>query len=174
MRIGLILFVLCIFNAICQLQEAAAQATSDVQITLADTADGAYYIAGITPAYANVGPTGPSDLDSTLTLDVGKRYKVTFANGAKNPFQLAAIGTTAAQDVVLASQGAANGSLESDPGVAWLESGNDLYFTLTESLAAAMTSGGKTAGYRSGQYPSTARGAIRLGPVTPVDDWILY
>ena len=46
-------------------------------------------------------------------------------------------GSDPGQDTVLLSL-IGTGSLESDTGIRWLESGNQFYFTLSPALAAAM------------------------------------
>lgn len=118
--------------------------------------------------------------DPTINLVVGQRYQVTVTNASTHPFQLLAKGPVFSDDIILASQGTAVGSMESDPGLNWTDDGlstnGAVEFTLTSDLVTAMNdaSGGITRapGYRCGVHISTMRGDFNIS--TPVNDWSLY
>jgi hypothetical protein len=100
--------------------------------------------------------------DPTLNLTVGLRYQATVAAG--HPLALLAKGATPAADTVLLVQGAATGTLEADPGINWVEAGNTVTFTLTQTLVNAMNVSG-IPGYRCNAHPSGMRGNFNI--ITP-------
>jgi hypothetical protein len=151
---------------------ARAQATSDIQVTLLDLPTVAYYIDSYSPLSADVGSTGSSNLNPTMKLVVGSRYKFTFADGVNHPFQVIAKGANSTLDTVLLAQGPTIGSLEGDSGIAWLESGSDMYFTATLTLVNAMNAGGLVPGYRCEFHPDNMRGSFTI--VSGVADWRKY
>ena len=123
-----------------------AQATSDEAITLGAVGSSAYTVSATSdPLIAPLGTDNP-----TLALQIGKRYKVT--NGAQfaHPFSVIARGASFFDDTTLMAQGSQTGTVEGNAGVGWLDSGADMYFTLTPQLVDLMTAEGKTGGNGSG------------------------
>lgn len=164
--------VAALLVAVCGPRSAGAQAVSDVQVTLLDVPTVAYYIDSYSPLSANVGTTGSTNLNPAMNLVVGKRYKFTFADGANHPFQVIAEAANPTGDTILLSQGGIVGSFESDPGVAWLETGSDMYFTVTTALLTAMNAGGSVPGYRCDFHPASMRGLFLVS--SGVKDWSQY
>lgn len=151
-----------------------AQSTSfDVEVFLDDMDISGYFVADFTPASADVSTTGSGNLNPTLNLQVGKRYKFTYANAGNHPFEVLAKGADPTGDTALLSL-AGTGTMESDTGVAWLEasstSTSHFYFTLTPALHTAMQQGGRTPGYRCNFHPSSMRGSIAVS-TSGVADW---
>jgi len=109
----------------------------------------------------------PAD-DPTLNLQVNKRYAFTVVNASAHPFQVIAKGATAAEDVVLLSQGPMAGSMESDPGITWTDDGQStngvVEFTVTEALVQQMNAGGRVPGYRCLVHASLMRGNFTIIP----------
>jgi hypothetical protein len=153
---------------------ALAQATADVVVNMSDVSGAGYYLLDYSPPTANVGPTGSGNLDPTMSLQVGTRYQFHFEDGFAHPWQVVARDASPALDVVLLAQGPTAGTFEGDSGVGWLESGNDMYFTMTQALADALSAGGKSPGYRCEFHPFDMRGAISIVPQSGIDDWEDY
>ena len=150
-----------------------AQSTSfDVEVALDDFGTFGYFVASYAPASANVAPTGSGNLNPTMNLEAGKRYRFTYANAGEHPFEILARGTDPGQDTVLLSL-IGPGTLESDTGIDWHVQGNQFYFTLTPALAAAMQASGKTPGYRCNSHPFDMRGSFHLIS-SSVEDWPDY
>ena len=138
-------------------------AQSDAQFTLNNNGISSWRLDSYSPPEANVGPLAVQN--PTLNLVIGKRYEITDPNFGPHPFQLIAKGASAGQDAVLLSQGGAVGSFESDPNVAWLDSGSAVItFTLTDALAIAMSNPGlgQIPGYRCGIHTTTMRANINI------------
>lgn len=118
-----------------------------------------------------VWPGAVPALDPTLNLKVGKRYRVTVVDSSSNPFQVIAKAPQAGNDIVLLSMGGAVGNFESDAAVLWADTGGNsngsVDFTLTQSLANAMSDGGRIAGYRSGLQTFNMRGNFTIQPPDP-------
>jgi hypothetical protein len=130
---------------------AKSQNTSfDVLINLDDVDSSGYFVSSFSPASANLCTTGAAHLNPVLNMEIGKRYKFTYANASNHPFEVMAK-DPGFNHTILLSRGA-TGTFESDASVEWVEnqpaSPNDFYFTLTPALAAAMSSGGKTPAYQ--------------------------
>jgi hypothetical protein len=125
----------------------------------------------LTSASPEVWPGSIPASDPTLTLKIGKRYRVTITNPGLTPFQVIAKATVPGSDVVLLSQGSFSGSFESNQSVAWADDGNDpngkVDFTLTQSLATAMHPAGKTPGYRSENQIFNIRGSFNIQAADP-------
>ena len=113
--------------------------------------------------------SGPLPVDDpTINLQVGLRYQVTIVNPGSHPFQVIAKATSFSQDLALLTQGGGAGSLESDPEVAWTDSGGVVTFTMTQGLLDAMRQGGRIPGYRCANHVSTMRGNFNVtGGVDP-------
>lgn len=103
--------------------------------------------------------------DPTLSLTIGKRYQATVAAG--HPLAILSKGASAGSDVVLLVQGAATGSLESDPGINWVDGGGQVTFTLTQTLVNAMNASG-IPGYRCNAHPTGMRGDFNIVTPPPV------
>jgi hypothetical protein len=146
---------------------SSALAQSDAQFTVANNGLSSWRLDSFTPPEANIGPLGVAN--ATFNLVIGKRYDITDPNFSAHPFQLIAKAATAAQDINLLSFGAGVGTFESDPNVAWVDTGTaTVSFTLTPELAAAMSPDvNHVPGYRCGVHTTTMRGNfnIKAAPV---------
>ncbi|MBN1359821.1 MAG: PQQ-dependent sugar dehydrogenase [Sedimentisphaerales bacterium] len=115
-----------------------------------------YRLDAFEPADADFPDLGTEN--PTLPLELGKRYQVHVTNYSFHPLDIIAKAASASQDTVLLST-ATQGSLESDPDVAWEDNGQGtVRFTLSASLYQAMIEGGRQPGYRCQAHPSTMRG----------------
>lgn len=135
-------------------------AASDYQWTFSDSGMINYVLTSVSSPDVYDGPANPSD--PTLTLIVGKRYEVTVVDPLMHPIEILAKGASSATDTVLLAQRGVTGTLESDPDINWVDDGANsnakVEFTMTSALLQAMTSGGKTPGYRCGTHFSVMRG----------------
>jgi glucose/arabinose dehydrogenase len=133
---------------------------SDFQWTLSASGTFSYTLTAVSSPKV-YGGTLPAQ-NPTINLILGKRYDVTNNASPSHPFEVISKGASAASDVVLLSESAV-GSLESDPDVAWSDSGSGaVEFTVTQSLLNAMRSGGKAPGYRCSIHTSTMRGNFEV------------
>jgi hypothetical protein len=122
-----------------------------------------YVLQSVEPDYVNLGPIGAED--PNLTLHLGRRYQVTVIDFSAHPFQVIAKGATDANDTFLLSMGAAAGPFESDPNVAWDDTGSGtVTFTLTLDLCDAMKTLNRAPGYRCGIHVSNMRGNFHICP----------
>ncbi|MBX7244220.1 MAG: hypothetical protein K1X53_01905 [Candidatus Sumerlaeaceae bacterium] len=153
-RFGIMMAAACILSSV-----AGAQTTSSVQIAWDDFGTAGYFMSSFSPPSANVGLTGSGNLNPTLSLQMGKRYKFTYTNAGSHPLEVVARGATFASDVAHLSL-AVNPSLESNSGIAWFETGSDFYFNITGQLADALNAGAGGAGYHCNFHPDTMRGGI--------------
>ncbi|MGD0077288.1 MAG: hypothetical protein ABSB91_01530 [Sedimentisphaerales bacterium] len=137
-------------------------ALSDAQFTINNNGLSSWRLDSYSPAEANAGPLAVAN--PTLNLVIGKRYDITDPNFAAHPFQLIAKAAAAAQDTILLSTGATVGSFESDPNVAWQDTGTaTVSFTLTAALANAMSpDANHVPGYRCGVHTTAMRGNINI------------
>jgi hypothetical protein len=151
----LILVSFCLFPA-------SVLALSDAQFTVANTGLSSWRLESYSPPEANVGLLAVPN--TTFNLVINKRYDITDPNFVAHPFQLIAKAASAAQDTVLLSQGAGGGSFESDPNVAWQDTGTSVVsFSLTNALANAMSpDANHVPGYRCGVHTTTMRGNINI------------
>jgi hypothetical protein len=129
--------------------------TPAVRFTIGASGTSAYTFTAVDPArFAD--RVGPSETDDPrLTLDSGWRYEIVNTAAVAHPFELVDLGASAAADQVLLSQTVA-GSWEGDPGVAWVESGPTVRFTLTTALADVLS------GYRCAIHADSMRGPITV------------
>ena len=147
-----------------------AWAASDFQWTFGDSGMVDYILTSVSSSAVFSGSLNASD--PTLTLIVGKRYEVTVIDSSMHPIEILSKGASSGSDVVLLAQGGLGGSLESDAGINWVDSGGasngKVEFTVTNGLVQAMMSGGKTPGYRCGVHTSVMRGnfVIDTGELT--------
>ena len=137
-------------------------ALSDAQFTINNNGLSSWRLDSYSPPEANVGPLAVPN--PTLNLVISKRYEITDPNFVAHPFQLIAKGVSAAQDTILLSQGSAVGSFESDPNVAWQDTGTSVIaFTLAATLANAMSPDpNHVPGYRCSVHTSAMRGNINI------------
>jgi hypothetical protein len=135
-------------------------AQSDAQFTLNNNGMSSWRLDSYSPPEANVGPLAVAN--PTLNLVISKRYEITDPNFGPHPFQLIAKAASSGGDVILLSQGSGVGSFESDPNVAWQDTGTAVIaFTLTPALANAMSPDANyVPGYRCIAHPTTMRGNI--------------
>ena len=100
-----------------------------------------------------------------MTVQIGKRYQVTVTNFVPHPFEVLAKGASAGADTVLLSMGSRIGPFESDPEVAWEDTGSGTVpFTLTPGLHDAMIASGHVPGYRCKAHIFTMRGDFDVLP----------
>jgi hypothetical protein len=112
----------------------------------------AYGFPAVEPAaFASV--VGPESANESLFFKAGWRYEIVNASSAAHPLEIVRKGATPLGDAVLLSQ-AVNGSLESDPSVAWFQSGSTMRFTASAALRAEAN------GYRCSIHISTMRGDL--------------
>jgi hypothetical protein len=98
--------------------------TPDLELRITGTVDMDHYVfgAGRPTTFAADLPTGN---DPTITLLRGFRYRVVNAAASGHPFAF----VNAADEPQLSQSSAL--ALESDAGIAWVENGNDVLFTVT-------------------------------------------
>ncbi len=132
----------------------------DVSWTFGNVGSSSYRLDAFTPADSNLGSLG--GLDPILVLELGKRYQVKITNAGFHPFEVLAKGASAGQDKVLLSMGSPNGTFESDPEVAWSDSGSTVQFTLPRALYDAMWEGGRNPGYRCRPHLFQMRGDFEI------------
>jgi hypothetical protein len=152
----LILVSFCLFPA-------SVLALSDAQFTVVNNSFSSWRLESYSPPEANVGLLATPN--TTFNLVINKRYDITDPNFSAHPFQLiAAKAIPTAQDTILLSFGATVGSFESDPNVAWQDTGTStVSFTLTAALANAMSPDiNHVPGYRCGVHTGTMRGNINI------------
>lgn len=163
-------FVLVAEEVVLQLP-SKAPASSDVQAVMGISGGPAWNVQTTTDAqFAMVGIANPP-----FTLQVGLRYTITNANVPAHPIQLIAGDNALGNDTVVLSQGATAGSMEGDAGVAWVDNGNDVSFTMTPSLAAAMEAGlSQQPMYRCGVHTSMMRAGVTILAPSAVESWEVY
>jgi glucose/arabinose dehydrogenase len=152
------------------------EATShDVGWTFGNVSSSSYRLDAFEPDDAGLGASLGAQ-DPTLTLQIGKRYQVAVTNFIPHPFEVLAKGASAGADTILLAQGGKTGPFESDPEVAWVDTGSGtVTFTLTSALHAAMIESGHVPGYRCGAHIFTMRGDFDVLPAAepasePLDD----
>ncbi len=136
------------------LPPAGALAQSvDVSWTFGNVDMSAYRLDAYQPAGIEFAPVGTEN--PTLPLRLGGRYEVKVTNYSFHPLEIVALGTFASQDRVVLSM-ASQGTLESDPSVAWEDNKQGtVRFTLSAGLYQALTEGGRKPGYRCQPHAST-------------------
>ncbi len=128
----------------------------DVAWTFGNVGSSSYQLDAFDAPGIEFGEIGSQN--PTLPLELGKRYQVTVTNYTVHPLDVIAKGSSVSQDIILLST-AAQGSFESDPGVAWQDDGmGTVGFTLTAALYQAMVEGGRIPGYRCRAHPIQMRG----------------
>ncbi|MCX5769285.1 MAG: hypothetical protein NTZ09_03280, partial [Candidatus Hydrogenedentes bacterium] len=141
-----------------------AYAQSDFQMTFNNVDDTSYQLTAVSSTLIYAGSL-PAE-DPAIRLAIYKRYAITVVNGSTHPLQIVALGATPAQDVVLLSMGPTVGSVETDTATDFVETGAaptlTITFTMTPSLADAMTASGHTPGYRCETHPADMRGAVEV------------
>lgn len=139
----------------------------DVAWTFGDVGMMAYRLDAFEPATVPFPALGTEN--PTLPVELGKRYQVRVTNPSAHPLEILAKASSPAQDVVLLSM-SVQGSLESNPGVAWTDNGQGtVRFTLTAALYEAMTQGGRQPGYRCRPHSATMRGDFTIAGL-PIAD----
>ena len=149
------------------LVQASAAFAQDGRWTFGAIATTSYRLDFVSSPEIFAGALGAAN--PTLNLALGKRYEVT-APFPAHPIAIIAKHSSASQDVVLLQQGPAPGSLESDPGIQFVDNGaGQITFTVTQTLVDAMNAAGRLPGYHCGNHPLTMRGnfAIVVPPVIP-------
>ncbi len=124
-------------------------------IVLGNVGAQAYVVNGVEPAEKRDALIGDGDQNQTLQLTVGRRYAIQNLATSGHPLDLIQRGASPGADVKLLTQDGA-GELEGDPSIDWVESGQTITFTLSESLAARLD------GYRCSFHPGSMRGAIEI------------
>lgn len=144
----------------------------DEHIVLGSTG-AALYVQFVSDPAICTGPVGMGNLNPPMTLQVGKRYKLSFPFVQTDSVALSGFGngTTTFDDFLLVP-GPMVGTFESDPAVNWVETGTDGYFTLTPALAAALNVNGQ-AGFRQ-VFTNTARSNATIVTPSAVEDWGAY
>lgn len=150
---------------------AAANTNFDVRVNLDDAGIAGYFMSSFIPGDAGIGPTGSGNLNPTMNLRMGTRYRYNYTNAGSHPFELIAKGANSGGDTVLLSFLGGTGPLESDPQIEWTESGPDFYFTLTGNLVEQMRQGGRIPGYHCNFHPDDMRGNITTSPATSNLAW---
>lgn len=113
----------------------------DVVVTLGQVGESAWFVQSLDPTDAGVAPTGSGNPNPTMSFRIGERYRLINNQSALHPFTIAAQGSPS--DLLL-RQGAATGTFESDPDVAWTNSPvSEMTFTMTPALADALFASGK-------------------------------
>ena len=139
---------------------SASYGASDFQWTLINNGFSSWSLTSVSSKTLFAGSLPAQN--PTINLILGKRYAVTNGNPTFHPFEVIAKGTSSLSDAVLLSESAA-GSLESDPDIAWSDTGSGtVEFTVTSALINAMRSGGKIPGYRCSVHTSTMRGDFQI------------
>jgi len=144
---------------------ATVGATShDVGWTFGNVGSSSYRLDAFEPDDAGLGASLGAQ-DPTLTVQVGKRYRVLVTNFRPHPFEVLAKGASPGADIALLAQGNTVGSFESDPDVDWTDNGaGTVAFTLTSDLHAAMMVAGHIPGYRCRAHIFTMRGDFNVLP----------
>jgi hypothetical protein len=135
----------------------SASGVPSLEWTFDNEGAGDYKLTAVssTEIYSGVLPA----LDPTITLKLGRRYKVDVSDSAAHPIQIIAKGATAGGDIVLLSQYPSDpGSFDGDPEVNWAYTSEYVLFTMTQSLLDAMNVPAKGPGYRCALHVSTMRG----------------
>lgn len=141
----------------------------DAAWTFGDVGMMAYRLDAFEPTNLQFPPLGTEN--PTLPLELGKRYQIRVTNPSAHPLEIIAKATSPAQDTVLLSM-SVQGSLESNPGVAWTDNGQGtVRFTFTAALYEAMTQGGRKPGYRCRPHSATMRGDFTVAGL-PIADRI--
>jgi glucose/arabinose dehydrogenase len=145
------------------------EATShDVELIFGNNGSFDYILNSYSPSDEGLGTIGEND--PTLTLRFNKRYKVTVVNYIFHPLEIIAKATSSSSDTVLLSMGSPVGSFESDPDIAWIDSGNGtVTFTMTTDLFNAMNGAGRQPGYRCRPHAPFMRGNFTVS-AAPLDD----
>lgn len=125
--------------------------TPAVRLHVINSDFSAWNIVGADPAeYAD--SVGDGSGNQTITLRRGWRYEIDNPANPAHPFQLI---NDVATDVVATSQGATDGTLESDGTVDFVEVSDTAFdFTVSASFEAAVTA------YRCGIHTTTMRGSV--------------
>lgn len=132
--------------------------TYDVAWTFGNVGNQSYVLNSFEP---NDIVLGDFEIENpTLLLYLGRRYQITVIDDVNQPFEIIAKGTNSEQDDVLFSTNPDMiGMFESDPNVAWNDTGpGTVTFTLTEELYNAMVNSNKRPGYRCGLHVDNMRG----------------
>lgn len=146
--------LLLVAGFLCMYSESGASPA--VTWVFGDSGLQSYILDSFEPASSNLGLLGSEN--PVLTLEAGRRYRVTVTNFSTHPIEVIAKGATPEEDIVLLSM-TTTGSFEADPGVAWEDAGNGtVAFTMTGGLYNAMYSSNNAPGYRCGTHVSTMRG----------------
>jgi hypothetical protein len=131
---------------------AVPSGTPAVRIRATTLGMTAYTFPTVEPAtFASV--VGPENDNESLRFEAGWRYEIVNASSTAHPLEIVRKGATPLGDAVLLSQ-AVNGSLESDPSVAWFQGGSTMRFTASAALRAEAN------GYRCSIHISTMRGDL--------------
>lgn len=127
-----------------------------------NVANESFILEHFEPADSMLGDIG--DENPTLLLHLGKRYQVTVLDPVSHPFELIAKSVNPQLDNILLSAVLdKTGSFESDADVEWFDNGSGtVAFTLTNELYDALTSRGKSPGYRCGLQVTSMRGDIEV------------
>ncbi|MCB2153579.1 PQQ-dependent sugar dehydrogenase [bacterium] len=163
-RIGLGMFALCLGLA------SSASAASDYQWTFNDNGFTDYVLTSVSSEQVFSG-TLPAN-DPTINLIVGKRYEVTVVNYMPHPFEVLAMGDTAAGDTVILSM-SGGGTLQSDAAINWTYNGAGVAeFTVTSALVTAMEgTASQSPGYRCEIHAAAMRGDFEIfGNGSPIAD----
>lgn len=145
-------------------------AQPQVTVNLNDMDVAGYFLASYSPIEANVGMTGSSNLNTTMSLRYGTRYNFVYTNAGSHPFEVIAKGANSGLDTTLLSLGGA-GSMEGNAGVQWAEAGTSFTFILTGPLADAMVQSGNVPGYRCQFHPDDMRGNIVFAAAISPLEW---
>lgn len=142
----------------------------DTAWTFGNLADESYILERFEPNDIVLGDISAED--PTLLLHLGKRYQVTVSDPVSHPFELIVKSVNPLQDeVLLSSVPGQTGSLETNVGIEWFDNGEGtVAFTLTNELYEALTTRGKSPGYRCGSNPSSMRGDIDICTVRIASD----
>lgn len=119
----------------------------DVQINMGDIGTSAFFVSSFTPNTEGVvATTGSGNPNPTITLEIGKRYKIVQSNNI-HPFSIQNGGTF---NMVLAQTSGAVGSFEGDASVDWSDTGfgGSMIFTLSQALVDALTDSAGTGIYQ--------------------------
>ncbi len=134
----------------------------DVAWTFGNVGNFSYRLDAFSPADAELGATIGQE-NPALTLHLGRRYQVTVINYTVHPFEVLSKAPSAGGDVPLLTMGPTNSPFESDPEVAWEDSGTGtVTFTLTLNLYNAMIESSRVPGYRCLFHASTMRGDFNV------------
>ena len=142
----------------------------DMTWTFGNSADESYILERFEPADSALGDIGTEN--PTLLLHLGRRYQVIVSDSFNHPFELIAKSVDPLQDEVLLSAGPGRtGSLETDTDIKWFDNGEGtVAFTLTKELHDALTTRGKSPGYRCGLHTLSMRGDIEICTIRIASD----